>query len=63
VIVIVVMVMVVMVMVVMVMVVMVMVVMVMVVEMMIEKRGLMEYMQYEKFTSFCNSILYTVLLT
>jgi hypothetical protein len=48
-----------MVMVVMVMVVMVMVVMVMV-EMTIEKRGLMECMQYEKFASFCNSILHTV---
>jgi hypothetical protein len=39
-------------MVVMVMVVMVMVVMV--VEMTIEKRGLIECMQYEKFASFCN---------
>jgi len=67
------MVMVVMVMVVMVMVVMVMVVMVMVmvltvmvvmlmvvVEMMIEKRGLIECMQYEKFASCCNSILHMV---
>jgi len=49
------------VMVVMVMVVMVMAVMVTVVVVMtIEKRGLMEGMQYEKFASFCNSILYTV---
>jgi len=39
---------------------MVMVVMVVVVEMTIEKRGLMECMQYEKFASFCNSILHTV---
>jgi hypothetical protein len=56
------MVMVVMVMVVMVMVVMVMMVMVMVmvVEMTFEKRGLTECMQYEKFGSFCNSILHTV---
>jgi dihydrofolate reductase len=45
-----------------VMVVMVMVVMVMVVKMMIEKRGLMEWMQYEKFASFSNSILHTVTL-
>jgi len=42
------------------MVVIVMVVMVMVVEMTIEKRGLMECMQYEKFATFCNSILHTV---
>jgi len=43
------------------MLVIVMVVMVMVVvEMMIEKRGLIECMQYEKFASFCNSILHTV---
>jgi hypothetical protein len=36
----------------------VMAVMVMVVvDMTIEKRGLMECMQYEKFASFCNSIL------
>jgi hypothetical protein len=50
-----------MVMVVTVMVVMVMAVMVMVVvEMTIEKRGLMECMQYEKFASFCNLILPTV---
>jgi len=50
------------VMVLMVMVVMVMVLMVMavMVEMTIEKRGLMECMQYEKFASFCNSILHTV---
>jgi hypothetical protein len=60
------MVMVVMVMVVMVMVmevmvmVMVMAVMVMVVEMTIEKRGLMECLQYDKFASFCNSILHMV---
>ena len=59
------------VMVVMVMVVMVMVVMVMVmvmvlmvmVVMMIEKRGLIECMQDEKFASFCNLILHTVTLT
>jgi len=43
------------------MVVMVMAVM-MVVEMTIEKRGLMECMQYEKLASFCNSILHTVTL-
>jgi hypothetical protein len=51
-----------MVMVVMAMVMMVMAVMVMVVavEMTIEKRGLMECMQYEKFASFSNSILHTV---
>jgi hypothetical protein len=55
------MVMVVMVMVVMVTVLMVMAVMVMVVvEMTIEKRGLMECMQYEKLASFCNSVLHTV---
>jgi hypothetical protein len=49
------------VMVVTVMVVMVMAVMVMVVvEMTIEKRGLMECMQYEKFASFCNLILHMV---
>jgi len=40
----------------------VMVVMVMVVEMMIEKRGLIECIQYEKFASFCNSILHMVTL-
>jgi len=51
-----------MVMVVMAMVVMVIVVMVMVVEMTIEKRGLMECIQYEKFASFCNSILHMVTL-
>ena len=53
-----------MVMVVMVMVILVMVilVMVMVVEMTIEKRGLMESMQYEQFASFCNSILLMVTL-
>jgi hypothetical protein len=45
---------------VMVMVLMVLMVMVVVVEMMIEKRGLMECMQYEKFATFCNSRLYTV---
>ena len=39
-----------------------MVVMVMVVEMMIEKRGLIECIQYEKFASFCNSILHMVTL-
>jgi hypothetical protein len=54
------MVMVVMVMVVMVMVVMVMAVMVMVVEMTIEKRGLMECMQYENVASFCRSLLHMV---
>ena len=48
---------------VMVMVVMVMVVMVMMVEMTIEKRGLIECMQYEKFASFGNSILHMVTLT
>jgi hypothetical protein len=43
------------------MLVIVIVVMVMVeVEMMIEKRGLMECMQYEQCASFCNSILYMV---
>jgi hypothetical protein len=56
--------MVVMVMVVMVMVLMVMAVMVMVmvvvVEMTNEKRGLMECLRYEKFASFCNSILHMV---
>ena len=41
-------------------VVVVMVVMVVVVEITIEKRGLMECMQYEKFASFCNSTLHTV---
>jgi hypothetical protein len=51
------------VMVVMEMVEMVMVVMVMMVEMTIEKRGLIECMQYEKFASFCNSILHMVTLT
>jgi len=56
------MVMVVMVMVVMVMMVMVMVVMAKVVEVMIEQRGLIESNQYEKFASFCNSILHTVTL-
>jgi len=40
----------------------VMVVMVMVVAMTIEKRGLMECMQYEKFASFCNLILHMVTL-
>jgi len=41
--------------------VMVMVVMVMVVvEMTIEKKGLMECMQHEKFALFCNSILHMV---
>jgi hypothetical protein len=45
---------------VMVMVVMVVMVVMLVVEMMIEKRGFMECMQYEKFLSFCNSILHTV---
>jgi len=40
--------------------VMVVMVMVVVVEMMIEKRGLIECMQYEKSASFCNSILHTV---
>jgi len=54
--------MVVMVMVVMVMMVMVMVVMAKVVEVMIEQRGLIESNQYEKFASFCNSILHTVTL-
>ena len=51
-----------MVMVVMVMVLMVMAVMMMVVvvEMTIEKRGLIECMQYEKFASFCNLILHMV---
>jgi len=44
------------------MLVIVMVVMVMVVEVTIEKRGLMECMQYEKFASFCNSILHLVTL-
>jgi hypothetical protein len=43
------------------MLVIVMAVMVMVVvDMTIEKRGLMECMQYEKFASFCNSILHMV---
>jgi hypothetical protein len=46
-----------------VMVAMVMVAMVMMVEMTIEKRGLIECMQYEKFASFCNSILHMVTLT
>jgi len=54
------MVMVVMVMVMMRMVVMVMAVMMMVVEMTIEKRGLVECMQYVKFASFCIWILHTV---
>jgi len=46
---------------VMVLVVMVMAVMMMVVvEMTTEKRGLMQCMQYEKFASFCNSILHMV---
>jgi hypothetical protein len=49
--------------VVMVKVVMVKVVMVMVVEMAIEKRGLIECIQYEKFASFSNLILYMVTLT
>jgi len=44
------------------MLVIVMVVMVMVVEMMIEKKGLMECIQYEKFASFCRLILHTVTL-
>jgi len=44
------------------MLVIVMVVTVMVVEMTIEKRGLMECMQYEIFDSFCDSILHTVTL-
>jgi len=43
------------------MVLMVRAVMVMVVaKMMIEKRGLIECLQYEKFASFCNSILHMV---
>jgi len=33
---------------------------VMVVAKMIEKRGLIECLQYEKFASFCNSILHMV---
>jgi len=37
-------------------------VMVMVVEMTVEKRGLIECMQYEKLGSFCNSILHMVTL-
>jgi len=46
------------------MLVIVMVVMMMVVvEMTIEKRGLMQCMQYEKFALFCNSILQMVTLT
>lgn len=49
-------------MVVMVSVVILMVVIVMVVEMMIEKWGLMECMQHEKFASFSSSILYMVTL-
>ena len=50
-----------MVVIVMLMVLTVMVVMMMVVvEMMIEKRGWIEYMQYEKFASCCNSILHMV---
>jgi len=49
-------------MVVMVMVVMVMVVMAMVVEVTIEQQGLIECMQYERFSSFCNSILRKVTL-
>jgi len=36
------------------------IVVVVVVEMTIEKRGFMECLQYEKFTSFCNLILHTV---
>jgi hypothetical protein len=47
---------------VMVMVMVVIVVMVVVVEITIEKRGLMECIQYEKFASFCNLILHTVTL-
>jgi hypothetical protein len=43
-----------------VMVVMVMVMMVMVMVMTVEKRGLMECLQYEKFASFCDSILHIV---
>jgi len=39
-----------------------MVVMAMVVEVMIQKRGLVKCMQYEKFASFCNSILHMVTL-
>jgi hypothetical protein len=47
---------------VMVMVLMVMVVtMIVVVEITIEKRGWIEFMQYEKFTSCCNSILHMVI--
>jgi hypothetical protein len=45
---------------VMVLMVMVAMVMVVVVEMMIEKRGLMQCMQYEKFASFCILILHMV---
>jgi len=45
------------------MLVMVMVVMVIVVEVMIDKRGLIECMQYEKYASFCNSTLHNVTLT
>jgi hypothetical protein len=44
------------------MVVMAMVVMVLVVEMTIEKRKLKESMWYEKFDSFCNSMLHMVTL-
>jgi len=40
-----------------------MVVIAMVVEVMIEKWGLIECMQYEKFAPFCNSILHMVTLT
>jgi hypothetical protein len=51
------------VMVVMVTVVVEMTVMVMVVEMAIEKRGLMEALQYEECALFCKSILHTITLT
>jgi hypothetical protein len=40
--------------------VMVIAVLVMLVEMTIQKSGLVECMQYEKFALFCNSILHTV---
>jgi len=46
-----------------VMVVMVMVMMVMAVEITIENKVLMECMQFEKFVSFCNSILHMVRFT
>jgi len=45
---------------VMVLTVMVVMMMVVVVEITIEKRGWIEYMQYEKFASCCNSILHMV---